>query len=148
MCARIKLIRDGDVLPAIAAALADTGIHAVMGIGGASEGILAAAALKCLGGEIQAQFCWRDDADRQEAESLGLSLDESTVYFTEDFVPAEELVFTAAGITSGDILKGVRFFGLGARTHSIVMSHSAGMVRFVDTVHLTGERKTPVKFGA
>jgi fructose-1,6-bisphosphatase II len=146
--ARIKLIRDGDVLPAIAAALADTGIHAVMGIGGASEGILSAAALKCLGGEIQAQFCWRDDADRAEAEALGIDLDEDAVYFTEDFVPAEEIVFTAAGITSGDILKGVRFFGSGVRTHSIVMSHSAGMVRFVDTVHLSGARKTPVKFGA
>lgn len=148
--ARIKLISDGDVLPAIASALKDTGIHAVMGIGGASEGILASAALKCLGGEIQAQFRWRDNADREQAEALGLSLSEDTVYFMEDLVPAQELVFAASGITSGDILKGVRFFGDGCRTNSLVMTNQTCMVRFVDTVHLGGDEhdRGPVKFGS
>lgn len=145
--ARIKLIRDGDVLPAIASALKDTGIHAVMGIGGSSEGILAAAALKCLGGEIQAQFCWRNETEKAEAEAQGLSTSEDMVYFTEDLVPANELVFAAGGITTGETLKGVRFFGGGVRTNSLITAYASGMVRFVDTVHLTQGRRTAVKLG-
>ncbi len=144
--ARIKLITDGDVMPAITSALRGSGIHAVMGIGGAPEGVLAAAAVKCLGGEIQAQMRWRNEDDRKRGESMGIDPSEEKVYLTDDLVPGDEIVFAATGITSGDTLTGVRYFGAGHRTHSIVMTYHSGMVRFVDTIHMTGGRRGPVKF--
>ncbi len=144
--ARIKLITDGDVMPAITAALSGSGIHAVMGIGGAPEGVLAAAAIKCLGGEIQAQLKWRSVEERERGERMGLDPSEERVYTTEDLVPGDEIVFAATGITTGDTLAGVRYFGTGIRTHSIVMAYKSGMIRFVDTIHMTGERRGPVQF--
>lgn len=144
--ARIKLISDGDVMPAITASLSGSGIHAVMGIGGAPEGVLAAAAVKCLGGEIQAQMRWRNAEDCRRGESMGIDPSEEKVYLTDDLVPGDEIVFAATGITAGDTLSGVRYFGAGARTHSIVMAYRAGIVRFVDTIHLTGNRRGPIKY--
>lgn len=144
--ARIKLITDGDVMPAITAALSGSGIHAVMGIGGAPEGVLAAAAVKCLGGEIQAQIRWRNDHERERGIAMGIDPSEDKVYLTEDLVPGDELVFAATGVTDGDTLQGVRYFGYGTRTHSIVMSYKSGMVRFVDTIHMTSDRRGPVRF--
>lgn len=144
--ARIKLISDGDMMPAIASAISGSGIHAVMGTGGAPEAVLSAAAVKCLGGEIQAQFRWRSDAEKQRAIDMGLAdVSESTVYLTNDLVPAEDIVFAACGITSGDILKGVSYFGGGARTHSIILTYSTGMVRFVDTVHVNRNHPMPIQ---
>src|ERR1700692_4007521 len=114
--ARIRLIGDGDLSAGISAAVIGTGVHAVMGIGGAPEGVLTAAALRCLGGEIQARFRFRNDEERARARKMGGDDDESRVYTTEELASGENLVFAATGVTQGDLLQGVRFFGGGART--------------------------------
>jgi fructose-1,6-bisphosphatase II len=135
--ARIKLISDGDLTAAISVAVSGTGVHAVMGIGGAPEGVLSAAALKCLGGEIQAKFVWRSDEERERARTMGVDVDDTErVYSTTDLASGENVVFCATGVTDGELLRGVRFFGGGARTHSLMMSYSGGIVRFIDTVHM------------
>ncbi len=141
--ARIKLISDGDLSAAISCAVSGTGVHAVMGIGGAPEGVITAAALRCLGGEIQARFRFRSDEERGRAETMGTSLDEGRVYSTTDLAPGESLVFAATGVTEGDLLQGVRFFGGGARTHSLVMGYQSKQVRFVDTVHMFDRDRPP-----
>jgi fructose-1,6-bisphosphatase II len=133
--ARIKLISDGDVAPAISAAVSGPGVNAVMGIGGAPEGVLTAAALRCLGGEIQGRFWYRNDGERLRAKEMGVS-DPDRVYRTEDLVRGKDLVFAATGITDGDLFRGVRLFGGGVRTHSIVMTASAHQIRFVDAIHI------------
>ncbi|HEY9745461.1 MAG TPA: class II fructose-bisphosphatase [Oculatellaceae cyanobacterium] len=138
--ARIKLISDGDLMPAVSAALVGSGIHAVMGTGGAPEAVLTAAAVKCLGGEIQASLRWRNEEEKKRAVEMGIDLSETRIYTTNDLAPADELVFAACGITTGDTLNGVRYFGNGARTHSLIMAYQSGLVRFVDTVHLNRER--------
>ena len=104
--ARIKLISDGDLSAAISCAVSGTGVHAVMGIGGAPEGVITAAALRCLGGEIQARFRFRNDEERARARKMGNDDDESRVYQTEDLASGENLVFAATGVTSGDLLQG------------------------------------------
>src|SRR3954468_23588770 len=118
--ARIKLISDGDLSAAISCAVSGTGVHAVMGIGGAPEGVITAAALRCLGGEIQARFRYRNDDERARGARMGHG-DESRIYRTEDLASGDNLIFAATGVTDGDLLQGVRFFGGGARTHSLVM---------------------------
>ncbi len=133
--ARIKLIGDGDLSAAISTAVSGTGVHAVMGIGGAPEGVITAAAMRCLGGEIQARFRYRSAEERERGARMGHG-DETRVYRTEDLAPGENLVFAATGVTAGDLLQGVRFFGGGARTHSMVMAYQTKQVRFVDTVHM------------
>ncbi len=138
--ARIKLISDGDVSAAIAAAVRGTAVHAVMGIGGAPEGVLAAAALKCLGGQIQGRFWFRNDDERKRVQSMGVA-DPSRVFDTIDMVPGDDVLFVATGITDGDLLRGVRFFGGGARTHTLVMTSQTGEIRFVDGIHLTDRSK-------
>jgi fructose-1,6-bisphosphatase II len=141
--ARIKLISDGDLSAAISCAVSGTGVHAVMGIGGAPEGVLSAAALRCLGGEIQARLRFRNDDERARAERMGTSSDESRVYSATDLAPGDNLVFAATGVTDGDLLHGVRFFGGGARTHSLVMAYQQAKVRFVDTVHMFDRDRPP-----
>jgi fructose-1,6-bisphosphatase II len=143
--ARIKLISDGDLMPAISAALQGTGIHAVMGIGGAPEAVLTAAAVKCLGGEIQARIKWRNEEEKRRASEMGIDLSEEKIYFTDELAPGEEIVFAACGITTGDILKGVSYFGTGARTQSLIMTNQSGMVRFVDTIHVNRENRGPIQ---
>lgn len=138
--ARIKLISDGDVSAAIAVAVRGTGMHAVMGIGGAPEGVLAAAALRCLGGEMQGRFWFRNDEERKRVQSMGIA-DPDRVFDTIDLVPGDSVVFVATGITDGDLFRGVRFFGGGARTHSLVMTRQTGEIRFVDGIHLTDRSK-------
>ena len=140
--ARIKLIGDGDLSAAISCAVSGTGVHAVMGIGGAPEGVITAGALRCLGGEIQARFRYRSDEERERGARMGHG-DEDRVYTTEDLAPGTNLVFAATGVTSGDLLHGVRFFGGGARTHSLVMAYQAKQVRFVDTVHMFDRDSPP-----
>src|SRR5215218_9608595 len=139
---RIKLISDGDLSAAISVAVSGTGVHAVMGIGGAPEGVITAAALRCLGGEIQARFRYRNDEERARGARMGHG-DESKIYRTEDLASGEHLVFAATGVTPGDLLEGVRFFGGGARTHSLVMAYQTKTVRFVDTVHMFDRDKPP-----
>jgi fructose-1,6-bisphosphatase II len=140
--ARIKLIGDGDLSAAISCAVSGTGVHAVMGIGGAPEGVITAAALRCLGGEIQARFRYRSDEERERGARMGHG-DEERVYLTQDLAPGENLVFAATGVTAGDLLQGVRFFGGGARTHSLVMAYQTKQVRFVDTVHMFDRDSPP-----
>jgi fructose-1,6-bisphosphatase II len=142
--ARIKLIGDGDLTAGISVAVSGTGVHAVMGIGGAPEGVLTAAALKCLGGEIQAKFKWRSDDEKERARGMGVDVDDTErVYLTNDLASGENVVFCATGVTDGELLRGVRFFGGGARTHSLVMSYRRGMVRFIDTVHMWDYHNPP-----
>ena len=141
--ARIKLISDGDLSAAISCAVSGTGVHAVMGTGGAPEGVITAAALRCLGGEIQARFRFRNDEERARARKMGNDDDEGRVYRTEDLASGENLVFAATGVTDGDLLHGVRFFGGGARTHSLVMAYQTKQVRFVDTVQMFDRSKPP-----
>ena len=140
--ARIKLIGDGDLSAAISCAVSGTGVHAVMGIGGAPEGVLSAAALRCLGGEIQGRFRYRSDEDRARGARMGHG-DEERVYTTEELASGENLVFAATGVTSGDLLQGVRFFGGGARTHSLSMAYQTKQVRFIDTVHMFDRDRPP-----
>ncbi len=140
--ARIKLISDGDLSAAIACAVSGTGVHAVMGIGGAPEGVITAAALRCLGGEIQARLVFRSDAERERAQGMGHG-DPARVYHTDELASGENVVFAATGVTQGDLLEGVRFFGGGARTHSLVMAYQTKQVRFVDTVHMFDRNRPP-----
>src|SRR5262245_54418956 len=140
--ARIKLIGDGDLSAAISCAVSGTGVHAVMGIGGAPEGVLTAAALRCLGGEIQGRFRYRSDEERARGARMGHG-DEERVYTTEELASGESLVFAATGVTSGDLLQGVRFFGGGARTHSLSMAYLSKQVRFIDTVHMFDRDRPP-----
>jgi len=141
--ARIKLISDGDLSAAISCAVRGTGVHAVMGTGGAPEGVLAAVALRCLGGEIQARLRWRSDEERERAVAMGVDPSMERVYTTSDLAPGTNLVFAATGVTDGDLLGGVRFFGGGARTHSLVMGYQSKEVRFIDTVHMFDRDKPP-----
>ena len=141
--ARIKLIEDGDVIGAISAVVAGTNAHALMGIGAAPEGVIAAAALRCVGAEMQGRLKFRNDAERQRAKKMGIT-DEDRVYRTEDLAPGEELRFIATGVTDGDLLKGVRFFNRGARTHSMVLDHKDGKLRFIDTTHFDDPSNPPL----
>jgi fructose-1,6-bisphosphatase class II len=143
--ARIKLIGDGDLSAGISVALRGTGVHAVMGIGGAPEGVLTAAALRCLNGEIQARLVVKDDQQAERMRQMGIK-DPKRVYSTQELAPAKNIVFAATGVTDGALLKGVRFFGDGVRTHSLVMNLSERKVRFVDTVHLANRPDIKVRF--
>ncbi|WP_433515606.1 class II fructose-bisphosphatase [Nonomuraea sp. CA-143628] len=131
--ARIKFIVDGDVAGAIMAARADTGIDLMLGIGGTPEGIVAACALKCLGGVIQGKLWPRDDAERRKALDAGLDLGQ--VLTTNDLVRSEDVFFAATGITQGELMQGVRFRGGVALTHSLVMRGRSGTIRKVDSEH-------------
>lgn len=134
--ARIRLIGDGDLAPAIGACVRGTGVHAVMGIGGAPEGVLSAVAVRCLGGYMEGRLVEHGPGDRERAGKMGIP-DFDRVWTAEDLAPGERLLFVATGVTTGDLLRGVDFFGQGARTHSVVLeSAEAQRVRFVDTIHV------------
>jgi fructose-1,6-bisphosphatase class II len=147
---RIRLISDGDLSAGISAAVRGTGVHAVMGIGGAPEGVITAAAMRCLGGEIQARLK-PQDADNEKKEeqeerlrALGFH-DVSKIYKTEDLAPGDQILFSCTGVTDGELLRGVRFFGGGSRTSTLFMSLSRKIIRFVDTIHRE-QVTTPVRF--
>jgi len=131
---KIKLISDGDVDACIATSVENTGVHVAMGTGGAPEGVLAAAALKCLGGGFMGRLEPRNDDEVKRAKEMGFD-DVTKVLTMDDLVRTSDVSFVATGITDGDLVRGVRFFGNGARTHSIVMNSQAGTIRFVETVH-------------
>ncbi len=135
--ARVKLIGDGDVIAALSAAVRGTNVHAVMGTGGAPEGVLAAAALKCLGGEIQGRFRPRNEGEQARLEAMGASSER--IYLTDDLAPGDTIVFSASGITDGDLLRGVKFFKNGARTHSVTLGYQSRVIRFSDSIHLLGD---------
>jgi fructose-1,6-bisphosphatase II len=138
--ARIRFISDGDVAGAIATARKGTGIDLLLGVGGTPEGIIAACAVKCLGGTIQARLWPRDDAERRRALDAGHDL--GAVLHTGDLVRSDNVFFVATGVTEGDLLRGVRYFGGGCITHSLVMRSKSGTIRYIDSEHsLTKLRK-------
>jgi fructose-1,6-bisphosphatase class II len=143
--ARIRLISDGDLSAGIAAAVAGTGVHAVMGSGGAPEGVLTAAALRCLNGEILGRLVVKDDAQKERMQAMGIS-DVNRIYTAPELAPGRNLVFVACGVTGGDLLQGVRFTGDGVHTQSIVMNSNPARVRFVDTTHLENKPDVKVRF--
>ncbi len=143
--ARIRLISDGDLSAGIAAAVAGTGVHAVMGSGGAPEGVLTAAALRCLNGEILARLVVKDDAQKERMQQMGIH-DVTRIYNTAELAPGRALIFAASGVTDGNLLRGVRFTGDGIHTQSIVMTTSKPTVRFIETTHLENRPDVKVRF--
>ena len=143
--ARIKLISDGDVSPAINAAIEGTGVHMLLGVGGAPEGVLAAAAIKCLGGDMQGRLWPENDSDVERARKMGIT-DVNKILTLDELVRSDAVMFAATAITQGDLLNGVRFFGGGGvRTHSIIMRGSTGTVRFVDAIHNLDRKQTVIR---
>src|SRR5690625_3092069 len=132
--ARIKLITDGDVAAAMNTAFDDTGVDILFGIGGAPEGVLAAAALKCLGGEIQGKLVPSNDQEIERCKQMGLD-DLDKVFYMDDFCNGDDTIFAATGVTDGELLKGVQFKGSGVTTQSVVMRTKSGTVRFIDGEH-------------
>jgi fructose-1,6-bisphosphatase class II len=143
--ARIRLIGDGDLSAGIAAAVSGTGVHAVMGIGGAPEGVLTAAAMRCLNGEIQGRLVLTRPSDADRLRKMGIS-DVHRIYRTEDLARGRNIIFAAAGVTEGTLLKGVRFFGEGIRTHCLVMTTAPHQVRFIDTIHAEDDPELLIRF--
>ncbi len=131
--ARIRLISDGDIFGGIATAWPDAGVDVLIGIGGTPEGVVTAAALKCMGGEIQGRLWARDDAERETAIELGYDLDK--ILLTDDLVSGDNCFFAATGVTDGDLLKGVHFDSRGASTQSLVMRSRSGTVRLINATH-------------
>lgn len=138
--ARIRLISDGDVFGAVATSIEGTGIHLYMGAGGAPEGVLAAAAMRCIGGCFMGRFAFRSPEERARAEVM-TACDLDGVLDMDCLVNTDEAAFIATGVTDGEMLRGVKYFGQGSRTHSVAMENSTGTVRFVETVHRTGAEK-------
>ena len=143
--ARIRLIGDGDLSAGISAAVVGTGVHAVFGIGGAPEGVLTAAALRCLNGEIIARLVLDKPELVERAQSMGIR-NPKQIYTTPELAPGKNIIFAATGVTDGNLLRGVRFFGEGNRTSSLVMTMASAKVRFIDTVHLERRRDVKVRF--
>ncbi len=131
--ARVKLISDGDVGASIEAALPEREVDVLMGIGGTPEGVLSAAALRCIGGGIQCQAWPRNEKERADAVAQGIDVDK--VYTTEELVGGEDVFFTATGVSSGELLKGVRYFSGGAQTQSLAMRCRSGTSRWIDAWH-------------
>lgn len=144
--ARIRLISDGDVFGAVATAVEGTGIHLYMGAGGAPEGVLAAAAMKCIGGCFMGRFEFRSPEERARAEAMS-KCDIDGVLDMDCLVNTDDAAFIATGVTDGEMLRGVKYFGQGSRTHSITMENKTGTIRFVETVHQTGAEKFWVRMG-
>jgi fructose-1,6-bisphosphatase II len=130
---RIKLIQDGDVAGAISVAWRNSGIDVLFGVGGTPEGVIAAAGIKCLGGAIQGRLWPRNDEERRAALDMGYDLDQ--VLNTDDLVAGDDVFFAATGVTDGDLLRGVRYWGDGASTQSLVMRSKSGTIRIIDATH-------------
>jgi fructose-1,6-bisphosphatase II len=143
--ARIRLIGDGDLSAGISAAVIGTGVHAVMGTGGAPEGVLTAAALRCLNGQILARLVVSKPEHHERIAKMGIK-DPKRVYDTEDLAPGDKIIFACCGVTDGNLLRGVRFFGEGIRTHSLILTLEERQVRFIDAVHLEKRADVKVRF--
>lgn len=142
--ARIKLISDGDLSAGISAAVGGTNVHAVMGIGGAPEGVLTAAALRCLNGHMVARLQPRHAEEIERMQQMGIK-DLQKIYTEKDLAPGENIIFAVCGVTAGSLLDGVRFWGGGKRTHSLIMTYQWRHIRFIDTIHLEGGPETRVR---
>jgi fructose-1,6-bisphosphatase II len=143
--ARIRLIGDGDLSAGISAAVVGTGVHLVMGIGGAPEGVLTAAALRCLNGQILARLVVSKPEHQERLEKMGVK-DPGRIYDTADLAPGKRIIFACTGVTDGNLLKGVRFFGDGVRTHSMILTLDERQVRFIDSVHLEKRPDIKIRF--
>ncbi|MGD1211127.1 MAG: class II fructose-bisphosphatase [Candidatus Acidiferrales bacterium] len=143
--ARIRLISDGDLSAGISAAVSDMGVHAVMGIGGAPEGVLTAAALRCLNGQILARLVISKPEHKERAAKMGIK-DPKRIYDTAELAPGKKIIFACTGVTPGGLLRGVRFFGGGTRTQSLILTFDDRQVRFVDSVHLEKGSDVRVRF--
>jgi len=140
--ARIRLIGDGDLSAGIAAAVIGTGVHAVMGSGGAPEGVITAAAIRCLNGYILGRLVINKAELEERIAKMGIK-DKNKIYEAEDLAPGKQLIFAATGVTEGALMRGVRFFGEGTRTSSVILTKNTGKVRFIESIHL--EKKPDVK---
>src|SRR5438045_9259928 len=142
--ARIKLISDGDLSAGISAAVIGTGVHAVMGSGGAPEGVLTAAAMRCLNGEIFARLVIKKPEDEARCRAMGA--EPGKIYTSKELASGEGIIFAATGVTDGSLMRGVRFFGDGTRTSSIVMQSDPPRIRFIDTIHVEQKRMVRIRF--
>jgi fructose-1,6-bisphosphatase/sedoheptulose 1,7-bisphosphatase-like protein len=143
--ARIRLISDGDLSAGIAAAVAGSGVHAVMGTGGAPEGVLTAAAMRCLNGEIFARLVVDKPEHEARCQQMGIK-DTKRVYRSADLACGESIIFAASGVTDGTLMRGVRFFGDGIRTSSLIMQTHPHQVRFIDSIHVDSRPDVKVRF--
>jgi fructose-1,6-bisphosphatase II len=139
--ARIRLITDGDLSAGIAAAVLGTGVHAVMGSGGAPEGVITAAAVRCLNAYMLGRLLIKPE-QTERVERMGIAAkDFNKVYTADELAPGKQLIFAATGVTDGNLMKGVRFFGEGVRTSSVVMTLNTGKIRFIESIHVDKEAK-------
>jgi fructose-1,6-bisphosphatase/sedoheptulose 1,7-bisphosphatase-like protein len=143
--ARIKLIGDGDLSAGITAAVVGSGVHAVMGTGGAPEGVLTAAAMRCLNGEIFARLVVSKPEHEERCRAMGIT-DFKRVYRSKDLAPGKRIIFAATGVTDGTIMKGVRFFGDGVRTSSVIMQNDPHQIRFIDSIHVSEKTDVKIRF--
>jgi fructose-1,6-bisphosphatase II len=143
--ARIRLIGDGDLSAGITAAVVGSGVHAVMGTGGAPEGVLTAAAMRCLNGEIFARLVVSKPEDEERCRAMGIT-DLRKVYRARDLAPGKSLIFAATGVTDGTLMRGVRFFGDGTRTGSVIMQNDPHRIRFIDSIHVTPAKDVKIHF--
>jgi fructose-1,6-bisphosphatase II len=143
--ARIRLIGDGDLSAGIAAAVVGSGVHAVMGTGGAPEGVLTAAAMRCLNGEIFARLVVSKPEHEERCRAMGIT-DFKKIYRSKDLAPGKRIIFAATGVTDGTLMKGVRFFGDGIRTSSVIMQNDPHQIRFVDSIHVASSKDVKIRF--
>src|SRR5436189_823781 len=143
--ARIRLIGDGDLSAGITAAVVGSGVHAVMGTGGAPEGVLTAAAMRCLNGEIFARLVVSKPEHEERCRAMGIS-DFKRVYRSKDLAPGKHIIFAATGVTDGTLMRGVRFFGDGTRTSSVIMQNDPHRIRFVDSIHIGDSKDVKIRF--
>ncbi len=143
--ARIRLIGDGDLSAGITAAVVGSGVHAVMGTGGAPEGVLTAAAMRCLNGEIFARLVVSTPEHEERCRAMGIS-DFKKVYRSADLAPGERIIFAATGVTDGTLMRGVRFFGDGIRTSSVIMQNEPHQIRFIDSIHVAPATDVKIRF--
>jgi fructose-1,6-bisphosphatase class II len=143
--ARIRLIGDGDLSAGIAAAVVGSGVHAVMGTGGAPEGVLTAAAMRCLNGEIFARLVVAKPEHEERCRAMGIT-DFKKIYRSEDLAPGRSIIFAATGVTDGTLMRGVRFFGDGTRTSSVIMQNDPHRIRFIDSIHVAPDTNVKIRF--
>jgi len=143
--ARIRLIGDGDLSAGITAALVGTGVHAVMGTGGAPEGVITAAAMRCLNGEIFARLVVTKPEHEERCRAMGIT-DFKKVYRARDLAPGSRIIFAATGVTDGTLMRGVRFFGDGVRTSSVIMQNDPHQIRFIDSIHVAPSKDVKIHF--
>ena len=143
--ALIKLIGDGDLAPGIAAAVSGTSVHAVMGTGGAPEGVITAAAMRCLNGYMVGRLTGYTDEQRERMTQYGIS-DVHKTYTADELAPGKNIIFAATGVTEGALMQGVRFFGDGVRTSSLIMKMASRKIRFVESIHIEPDKEYSIRF--